>query len=1363
MSFRDFTEAKKCSYSCRFNHMSYRLLFLLLTLICNNTRAQIFLPEALTIEEGLSQGMIYDLLQTRDGFLWIATKDGLNRYDGYNFKLYTNDPFLPYSLRENTVASLFEDSRGWLWIGLMSEGVDMFNPKTGLFYHFTLPAPNSNSTNEFDVLQIQEAADGSIWIMRRGGGLYSIKIPETWGKQLPEAPDLSAIARPEQFPIDTRGETLCTFLFKDDQHMLLATSVRQYLLSLPDKSVKVIALPEVKSRIFSFAYTKERDEHNYWCISNEALFRVKNDQVRKYPFGNKKVNDRFFTIADGHGNVWVMIEKEIWHLGPDEEIDMNDPDWVMDKNPTRIVTDRNGNHWVGTFGYGIRKFNPRKKLLHPGAAGNAIWGLWRDNAGQYYTKVGNKIFPYNSKTHQIEAEPPFPGTPSRLLDMVFAPDNSVWLIGRGEEENGIGELLHYSPDKQLLGRYTFSFVSYVYARLLRTADGKIWITDARHQLIRFDPSNSTFKYFDYGPVLSEHAGSCRVFAMVEDGNGLIWMGTQFGLIKTIRTGDDCHFSRIQLDTKNPKGLSSNAIACLLPDPSDPSNTLWIGTKSGGINIMDLRTGQCEHITMYDGLPNNVIYSILPGTKNDFWCSTNRGLAWIVPQKNGPERYRIIKFSAAKGLQGNEFNTQAYFRTNDAELLFGGVNGLNYFRPDEIIPDTVPPQVYIVGIEINHKPADFGMPLSPLKVPVTSLRQLELEFEENNVSLEFAALDFTDPSLNHYRYMLEGLDKHWVETGNKHFAHFTHLEPGRYCFRVQGNNGEGRWQEAEFPLIIIVHPPWWRTNLAYFIYAVLLIGAAIQAYRVQIKRVKLREQLAYEHREIERVKAMEQMKTDFFSNVTHEFRTPLTLMLEPLRLLLQKNNDPQTSEQLAMVERNSKRLLAMVNQLLDLAKLEHGGMQLDLRSGDIAENVYNIFSQFISLAEKKGVTMQFSGEKTPVYAIFDPDKVELVLNNLLSNALKFTPEGGKIDVGFTISVVNESASQVMITVKDTGPGIDTDQQERIFERFYQVDGAHVKAQEGAGIGLALSRELAHLMGGNIAVKSQPAAGATFRFTFPLITGTAESVPSPPARRGALHGPDVIENNDHPVVVVVDDNDDIRQLIRQALNGSWQVIEAADGHEGLQRILEAVPDLVISDLMMPLKDGYELCRDVKLNELTAHIPVILLTAKSAGEARIQGLKFGADDYLTKPFNTEELLARMNNLLESRRRLRQLFSQPSVAMQEVYEDKTFISAPDNEFLRRFTQTIDDHLSDETLGVEAFAAKMFVSRVQLHRKLKGLTGQSATDFIRNHRLDRAYIMLKNREGLVSEIAMRTGFVNDKYFSTVFREKFGISPGSMR
>jgi signal transduction histidine kinase/DNA-binding response OmpR family regulator len=574
-----------------------------------------------------------------------------------------------------------------------------------------------------------------------------------------------------------------------------------------------------------------------------------------------------------------------------------------------------------------------------------------------------------------------------------------------------------------------------------------------------------------------------------------------------------------------------------------------------------------------------------------------------------------------------------------------------------------------------------------------------------------------------------------------------LPPGRYQFYVQGSNGEGPWQDAATVLRIVIRPPWWRSDAACTAY-VLLLGLFVwQIYRFQVRRLRLREQLAFEHREAERIREMEQMKTNFFSNVTHEFRTPLTLMLEPLRQLIQNPADKALPEKLRLVERNSLRLLSLVNQLLDLSKIEHGGMQLQPKMGDLMQTVQSILPAFESLAHAKKIELQDLGGETPLYTLYDPEKVELVLNNLLSNALKFTPEGGRVRLKIQWDA---EAEQVQMVVEDNGPGIAAAYVDKIFDRFFQAPDAPVTGGAGTGIGLALSKELAQLMGGDIRVQTRVGAGSVFTFTLPIV-----ALP---------HAPDATEapTADMPLALVIDDSEDMRMFLQMSLQGSWRVLAAANGEEGIAQATAALPDVIVSDLVMPGKSGHEVCIALKHSDLTAHIPIILLTAKSNLSDRLQGLAAGADDYLAKPFHTVELKTRMENLLENRRRLKRLFEGVPVLRGEAYEEKPFLSAADNAFLMRFTQIISDHLDDETLGVEEFAAKMYISRVQLHRKLKALTGTSATDFIRNYRLDRAWHMLRQKEGLVSEIATRTGFANEKYFSTVFKEKFGVSPSAV-
>jgi len=1348
----------------------FRFLLLLLWLTVPTTGiGQYAQFESLTIEQGLSQGMIFDILQTRDGFLWVATKDGLNRYDGYNFKVFSNHPFDPFSLGESTATTLFEDSRGLLWICTMSKGLDVYDRRTGRFHHIPLLQGRN----------MVESGDGSLWMFRGERELVRLTIPKDWEERLPGQADLGAQVSVTRIPIEESVETDEVFIslwLKEDGNMRLFSTARQYEVAVSQNFARSVASPG-PGGITGGAY---QNGGQLWISDDSiALYAVKNGQTFRYLSRDGFRTDPLFIQEDGNGGVWLLFGDKLWQLNTKKPIDLLKPDWTLDHNITCITTDRNGNIWVGTAGYGLRKINPRRQMFHTGAVGKSIWRLWRGPKGQYFWRDVSEIYRYDPVTAQSGTTTAFPEMgKERKMDLVFDSSGAFWLLGAAGKDNTKGFLFRYHADGKPEQRFPFQLNVYDYHCLKAARNGALWITGGHCQLVRFDPHTAHFEYFDYSILFGEKSKTVQAYALAEDGNGTWWIGTQQGLVKGTSSLNGLDFQLLQADPGNPKGLNNNSIACLLPDPARPGDVLWIGTKGGGIHRLDLHNGQVQHLTTADGLPDMVVYGILPGNENpasapvSLWCSTNRGLARIVPHNTTPATYTITTFTAAKGLQDNEFNTQAFFKAANGELLFGGVNGLNRFFPEDVHSDTSRSPVFIVGIEVNHKKVTHNGSGGLLPAPLEYLREFHLSYDQNNLSFEFAVLDFTDPAQNRYRYRLVGLDADWVETGGHRFAHFTHLAPGRYELQVQGSNGEGVWQDIEHPVILVVSPPWYRSNLAYLLYLVLLFWAGWQAYRFQIQRVKEREQLVFEQRETERVKAMEQVKTNFFSNITHEFRTPLSLILEPARRILSQTMDPDIRTNARHIEHNSHRLMALVTQLLDMAKIESGSMTLDLRQGDFLEVLREVFRSFLPLAEQRGIRLKLRAPNDFSPFSFDANKVELVLNNLISNALKFTPEGGDVSIVCRNSVpadpLPERSSGIQVTVSDSGIGIPGDSLAKVFDRFYQVDGSHTRTGEGTGIGLALSKELAELMGGGITLQSEVGKGAAFTFWLPIIEDKEEEAVvhsdrhereasgySIPARRDPA---------DQPSVLLIDDNAELRAFIKQCLAPAWQVVEASNAWEGIEKALQLIPDLVISDLMMPLKDGYAVCDELKNNELTAHIPVILLTAKSAMDAKIKGLRSGADDYLTKPFNTEELLARMENLVELRRRLRQRYGQLSAAAltPDATDEATFLTQPDRDFLRRFTLVVERHLPDGDLGVEKLAQKMSVSRVQLHRKLKALTDQNVSDFVRDYRLERAMAMLRNREGLVYEVASRAGFNSEKYFSRAFKEKFGISPSQV-
>lgn len=1349
------------------------ILTLFFAFIPPDIHSQQLALEQLTIDDGLSQGMIFDMLQTRDGFLWIATKDGLNRYDGYNFKTWSHDASNPFSLADNTVTALFEDSQNRLWIGTKEKDLQLFDRKNDRFYHFQLPISfNKGNQIDYDIRQIEEDANGNIWIVNRGGGVFRLSLPDAWRNALPDKPALGSLATLKQVPVPASQqsepgaiEEFRAILPAQDGSIWIGSSQNLYQVDPQSLAINTIERPAVLPR--GIWRLKQLASGEIWGACNTAVFRYQNGHFDHFPFSvNGPESETYPALSVGNdGRLWILFEKKLWRLSNNSAFHPQVPDYQVDRAGNVLFQDDQDNMWIGTLGYGLRKLSLRKSQFHAMLEGVSIWGVWQTKATGLLCKLFTKIVRYDPGSGKLSEQSAFPDAPPQHNDLVFGPNGEHWLLcGLREGRVNKNEIRHYKADGSLLNKYEINIRRYPYARLLRTRDGAIWASGAYGKLLRLEPETGKQTVFDFGYLFGQNVETLLVYALAEDGRGQIWAGTQFGLVKASIRGDKMDFQLFTSDGPVGKALNNNSIACILPDPKHPENWLWIGTKGSGINCLDLRTESFSYTTSEQGLPNNVVYGILPDQSGHLWCSTNRGLAKLT--LSGSSLVQITPFTMGDGLQSNEFNTQAFFRTAEGELLFGGVNGINRFIPETLQFDTCPPQVYIIDLYVNQLPLRFSQESKELKMPVEYMAQLQLDYIRNNLSFEFAAMDFTDPKKNQYRYQLLPIEKDWIPARKDHFAHYTHLAPGCYVFRVQGCNSVGIWNETPVEMVIVIDPPWWRSSLAYLIYMLALVFATWQTWRFQVNRVKIREQLAYEHRETERIKALEQVKTNFFSNVTHEFRTPLSLILEPARRILTQSKNPDIVENARHIENNSLRLLDMVNQLLQLAKLESGAIPLDLRRGDFAGHIQEIFRSFLPLAEKRGIHLSLKSDGVIPSFVFDPNKTELIVNNLLSNALKFTPEGGKVWLRLSLEASGDRASFAVIQVGDTGIGIPLESLDKIFDRFYQVEGPHTQAGEGTGIGLALSRELAELMEGTITVSSNETPGSTFTFRLPLkhdLIASENTTPTDFTETAAA--PDQImpapRADTQAVVLLIEDNAELRRFIKQSLHPYWQVVEASNGNEGIKKAIALVPDLIISDLMMPEKDGYAVCDELKNTELTAHIPLILLTAKTGLDSKLRGLRSGADDYLTKPFHTEELLARMDNLLELRRKLRQQARQANTNTHTTddLEPNNFLSKLDQDFLQRFGFLLEQHLADEHLGVEEFAKKMFISRSQLHRKLKALTDQNATDFIRDFRLNQAMEMLKNKEGMVSEVASRVGFANEKYFSTAFKAKFGVSP----
>ncbi|MDQ3534289.1 MAG: ATP-binding protein, partial [Bacteroidota bacterium] len=669
-------------------------------------------------------------------------------------------------------------------------------------------------------------------------------------------------------------------------------------------------------------------------------------------------------------------------------------------------------------------------------------------------------------------------------------------------------------------------------------------------------------------------------------------------------------------------------------------------------------------------------------------------------------------------------------------------------------------------------------------------RIELPYDENFLSFEFVVLNYDAPEKNQYAYKLEGLDKDWIYSGTRRFASYTNLDPGAYTFRVKASNNDGIWNEQGAYLHLAILPPWWQTWWAYSLYGFMGICFLYVLRQYTVNRERMKHELKIQRLEAEKMHEIDHLKSRFFANISHEFRTPLTLILGPLEKITSSHTEEKPDKSVYhMMLRNARRLLHLINQLLDLSKLEAGSMKLEEKPADLVAFLKAMVFSFTSLAEMKQIQyhFQFPSEHPVVY--FDADKLEKIITNLLSNAFKFTPEGGEVAVIIKLQPadkqalstfpadliqrgISSKANILELIVQDSGKGIPQDQIDKVFDRFYQADTSHTREQEGTGIGLSLVKELVELFSGEIAVESQPGQGSCFTVRLPLlvanfkqVTLTGNNLPPIPINHN-LNSPEngftvapypEIENPDPeaPLILIIEDNADVRFFIRENLQPVYQVIEAADGKEGYKLAVKNIPDLILSDVMMPKMDGVELCSKLKTNEKTAHIPVILLTAKASGGDKVEGLETGADDYLIKPFESTELLVRIKNLIDSRRKLREIFSREIT----LGPTSITINSVDEQFLQRIMKIIEEHMEDTSFDVEIFSREAGLSKIQLHRKLKALTNESPGDFIRIMRLKRAADLLSQNAGTIAEVAYKVGFQEPSYFTRCFHKQFGKTP----
>jgi signal transduction histidine kinase/ligand-binding sensor domain-containing protein/DNA-binding response OmpR family regulator len=1373
-------------------------------------------------EFGFDISFTWTIFQDRKGFLWFGTGGGALRYDGLRFKSFKNVQGNINSLGGNTVRVFYEDHSGNMWIGAAGGGLNKFIPETEKFIRYMHNPDDPGSISSDYVYSIYEDYSGNLWIGTESGLNLFDRSTDSFVcyKNIPG--DSTSIS-----------SNIVTAVFQDSKSNLWVGTI--------DGGLNLFN--RVKNNFIRFMHNP--DDPN--SLSHNKVTRICEDK-----FGNL-----WITTLGGGLNKLIYKNGSTLPVFVSFRYNTNDPSSLSDDDIASIFIDDNNVMWLGTWGGGLNKtvsnlndpilsfINFKNDPDDPNSLGsNNVYAIYQDNTGLIWIgNWGGSLNIINLKQKKIDHYYRKTNDPNSLsangVMSVFEDKEGIiwigtWDGGLNRWDRNSNKFTHYKYNKNDPFSLNDNTVSAVY----EDKKGNLWIGTWNNGLNKFDRKTERFYYYKHDPENPFSISNNRILSIKEDNSGTLWIGTYYGGLNNFNpktekfihyknnkddpnslSSTDVHsllfdrsgilwigpktgclnsldlktktFTRYQHDSNNPNSISHNKLSCMY---EDRSGTLWIGTQDGGLNRFDRETGKFKSYRAKDGLAHEYVMGILEDDKGNLWISTSGGLSKF---NIAAESFR--NYYVEDGLQNNEFEElSAYTRLRSGEMIFGGPNGFNIFYPDSIIDNTHIPPVYITDFKLFNKsiPTGFNSPGGHiiLNKSITFSEQIELNHSDNVFTLEFAALDFQAPNKNNYAFMLEGFDKEWIYTdaGNAS-ATYTNLDPGEYIFRVKGSNNDRVWNEQGASLKIIVLPPWWRANLAYIFYFLLVGGTIFLIWKAQIRRLRNEHEYEMSKFEAKKLHEVDELKSRFFTNISHEFRTPLTLILGPSKQLLTEIKENSAREQLTLIHRSARKLNRLVDELLDISKIEAGEMKLKTCPLNIVSLVKDLSISYYLLAERKKIKLSIDSDRDEITAYIDKDKFDKILTNVLSNAVKFTPEGGKVDVRIKLHPQLVSGSQsfsvpgllnkiplqvrnynhVEIKITDTGMGIPADQINKIFDRFYQVDGGHTREHEGTGIGLSLTKELIELHKGQIEVESQEGKGSTFTLIFPLGKDhlhpyeiCEEELEKDNYELKELNGfddyfrkksytSDEIESTDKPVLLIVEDNPDVRKYITMILGEYYQVIEAEDGEDGLNKSVEKIPDLIISDIMMPKMDGFKMCTILKTDERTSHIPIIMLTAKATIEDKISGLETGADAYIMKPFDALELKARIKNLLEQRKRLHEYFRKYGIVDTEV----TTFTPADQLFLRKAVDLISKHISDQQFSVQSLSENLAVSKSLLVKKTEALFGEPPNELIRRIRLNKAARLLERKVGNISEIALEVGFNNPSYFADCFKRQFGVTP----
>ncbi|SFZ93416.1 Signal transduction histidine kinase [Flaviramulus basaltis] len=1296
----------------------------------------------LSVKDGLSQNSAVSISQDSIGFLWIATQDGLNKYDGKKFTTY---PFSFIDITKPNYSNLgkvYTDRKGEVWIIPISKIPHKLNREFNVFEPI--------STID-DASVIYQDTNFNYWIGTYSSGLYLINPYTYKSKKIVSTQQLKGTV----FQIaENKNSDLILTSEKQIIELNLSSNIANYI------KPQTIYGDSIKQNFSTIVFDK--NERQWIGTYGDGLyFRDKKDEIfnriSKLSFTDPLPIDLniLALYIDSKGRLWIasygrglyMIDFEntkISHF----KVEKQNPKALHYNDILNIYEDYSGTLWFGSDGAGVsyydeylEKFNSFINFQTPenisidvirAITTDANNNIWLGTSGKGLTQYKPATNSWRTFNTNIDAKNTI--SSNRIMSLFVDDDNVLWI---GTQAGGLNLL----DTSNYIKKYTTTSNPFLSAitiwDIFKDNQNRFWLGTRDNGLIQFNKTKGEIKKY----TIIDSLPSNNIRVIEQSNSNSLWLGTEENGVVLFDMKKET-FKQYKFQS-NKNSLSNNKIKTLYYDSKD---ILWIGTNGGGLNAFDTKKEYFYHFTTKDGLANNVIYAVLPDKNGNLWLSSNKGITKFTQGKSLEDPPKVINYDNYAGL-ATEFNTGAYYIDSKFNLYFGGLDGFYWFNPNNIEENRILPKTTITGFEVLDEPQ--------------LLKQgTKLKHNQNTLSFTFSSLQYSLPEKNMYQYQLLNYDKDWVQAGNNNFVRYPQIPPGDYEFRVKSSNYDGVWNEIPETFKFSIATPWYLTTLARTIYVLLLLITIFGIYSYLKWRWRIQLDLQLKEKEAERFKKLNDFKSKLYTDISHEFRTPLTLISGPIDAKLGEGKISDSDfANFSMIKRNTNRLLSLVDQLLDLAKLDKGNLKLKIFQGKIDLFLNNIAASFDYKSETKKINYTINIESIK-NAWYDEDILEKIVTNLLSNAFKYSPENG-----ICMFIVKRDISNIEIHVKNTTENLSEVQLEDLFTRFYQKD----EYAEGAGIGLSLVRELIQLYNGEISVNLEKDNVIDFMVILPIYKKSfnkedilKESLKKETPNTVILDTIDVeqdfvIEGNENeiPILLVVDDHTEVRQFIKSILKHKYQVFEAENGKQGIKKAMQLVPDIIISDVRMPICDGIELCNSLKADELTSHIPIVLLTAGTGEEKELKGLQSGADDFITKPFKLRILETKIANLIEIRKSLRSRYSQEFILKPK----EISITSTDEAFLNKIQQILDKHLSNPDFNAVSFSKELAMSRMQLHRKLLAYTGISTSAFIRSQRLKQALHILKTSDATINEVAYMVGFNTPSYFIKCFKEAYKKTP----